>query len=341
MNSTNVPLVMSAMRRRLRDALAVPGFGGAPIGNLGTEVSSEDARAAVDEAWRHGVRFFDTAPHYGLGLSETRLGQAMSRHERDAFVLSSKVGRLLEPVPGAPEGWDDQGFAVPAWARRRYDLSRDGVRRCVEESLIRLGTDRLDLALVHDPVGHLDEAVRTGVPALRELQDEGVVGLVGAGMVDAPALAQLMRRTDLDVVMIAGRYTLLEQPALSEVLPTAWERGVDVIVAGVFNSGLLAQQEIPEDATYDYAPAPAEALRGARAWADLCARWDCTLPAVAAAFPLGHPAVVGIAVGAMSGEQAARNARLLDRPIPAGLWREAKESGLLSMGVPVPDGEPG
>jgi D-threo-aldose 1-dehydrogenase len=217
-------------RTRIRDtgvALTSLSLGGAQIGNLYRPTSEEDARDAVDAAWEAGVRCFDTAPHYGLGLSERRMGAALRARPRGEFVLSTKVGRLLEPMPGAT-GDDDEGFAVPATQRRRRDYSRDGILRSLESSLERLGLDRVDILFVHDPDEHYREVLDGAYPALHELREQGVVGAIGAGMNQAEMLADFARNTDMDVLMLAGRYTLLEQDALDDLLPTCRARRVAI-----------------------------------------------------------------------------------------------------------------
>ena len=224
-------------------ALSELSLGCAQLGNLYREVSDGNARATVDSAWGLGVRYFDSAPHYGLGLSERRLGAALASRPRDAYVLSSKVGRLLEPI-GYPRGLDDDGYVVPATHRRVWDFSRDGIRRSLEESLRRLGVDRIDIAYLHDPDNHIDDVLATGFPALAELRDEGAVAAIGAGMNDATLLARLVRASDMEVVTLAGRYTLLEQDSLDDLLPLCVERGVGLVAAGVFNSGLLAARSL-------------------------------------------------------------------------------------------------
>jgi len=235
-------------------------FGAAGIGNLFTAVDPGDAAAAVDAAWEAGIRAFDTAPHYGLGLSERRLGEALRGRPRDAYVVSTKAGRLLEPCPA--DGDDlRNGFAVPADHRRVWDFSADGIRRSVEASLQRLGLDRIDIVYLHDPDDHEDVAFSEGYPALEQLRAEGVVGAIGAGMNQATMLTRFLRDTDVDAVLCAGRFTLLDQSALAELLPEAAARGKSVVVGGVFNSGLLADPR--PGATYDYAAAPDGILRRA------------------------------------------------------------------------------
>ena len=226
------------------------GFGAAPIGNLFSAVDDDTARASVDAAYEAGFRLFDTAPHYGLGLSERRLGAALAGRPRDSYTLSTKVGRLLVPSPDG--GRDDQGFDVPADVRRVWDFSRDGVRRSLEESLERLGLDAVDIVLIHDPDDHWEQAVSEAYPALAELRDQGVVKAVGVGMNQAGMLAAFVRETEVDLVMLAGRYTLLDQSGAEELLPLCEERGVSVLAAGAFNSGLLATHD--PAGTFDYAP---------------------------------------------------------------------------------------
>jgi D-threo-aldose 1-dehydrogenase len=310
-------------------------LGCAQLGNLYREVSDRDARATVDAAWRLGVRYFDTAPHYGLGLSERRLGAALASFPRDACLISSKVGRLLEPVE-VVDGLDDDGYVVPATHRRVWDFSRDGIRRSLTESLDRLGLDRVDIVYLHDPDEHWSEVVETGYPALAELRAEGIVTAIGAGMNQSAMLADLVRQTDVDVVMLAGRYTLLDQRSLDDLLPACEERGVAVVAAGVFNSGILARSEPPEQAKYDYVDAPAELLERARAIARVCERHGTTLPAAAIAFPLAHPAVVSVCVGARSPEQIELNAARYADDVPTELWAELKADELLREDAPTP-----
>jgi D-threo-aldose 1-dehydrogenase len=315
--------------------LGVLSLGCAQIGNLYHEVSDADARATVDSAWEWGIRYFDTAPHYGLGLSERRLGLALAERPRSEFVLSTKVGRLLEPVD-VVKGLDDDGFIVPATHRRRWDFSRDGIRRSLSASLQRLGLDRVDIVYLHDPDDHWNDALETGFPALAELRAEGMVTAIGVGMNQGAMLADFVRHTDLDLLMLAGRYTLLEQDSLDDVLPLCEERGVTVVAAGVFNSGLLADAHPQAGARYDYADAPPELVRRARDIAAICERHGTTLPAAAIRFPLGHPAVVSVCLGARSPAQIERNTSLHRGGVPQELWVELKASGLLRDDAPVP-----
>jgi D-threo-aldose 1-dehydrogenase len=312
-----------------RSAVAVTpiGFGGAPIGNLFDEVDDATAAGAVSAAWEAGVRFFDTAPHYGLGLSERRLGRTLAGRPRAGYTISTKVGRLLVPDDGG--GGDPEGFAVPATHRRVWDFSAGGVRRSLEESLDRLGLDRVDVALLHDPDDHWRQAVDEAYPALQELRAAGVVGAIGAGMNQWRMLADLVRSTDLDAVLVAGRYTLLDQSALDVLLPLCEARGVSVIAAGVFNSGLLATAEPLPGAAYDYAPGPPALVERARRIAAVCRRNGVTLPQAALAFPRGHPAVTTVLVGMRSAAEVASNLAMAASPVPAELWEELVAEGLL------------
>ena len=308
-------------------------LGCAQLGNLFQEVSDDDAHATVAAAWDAGMRYFDTAPHYGLGLSERRLGAALADRPRDAFVVSTKVGRALDAVD-VVSGMDDDGFLVPATHRRRFDFSRDGIRRSLEESLERLGLDRVDILYLHDPDDHWDDVLATGYPALAELRAEGVVSAIGAGMNQSAMLADLVRHTDVDLLMLAGRYTLLEQDSLDDLLPLCAERGVGIVAAGVFNSGLLARAQ--PAGRYDYGDAPPAIVERARAIAAVCERHGTTLPAAALAFPLAHPAVASVCVGARTAAQVERNAALYREPVAPELWLELKAEGLLREDAPVP-----
>jgi D-threo-aldose 1-dehydrogenase len=316
------------------------GFGGASIGNLYREVSDEQAALTVEAAWQAGIRYFDTAPHYGLGLSERRIGKALSAYPRDAYTLSTKVGRLIVPNPsGADQSDLDNGFAVPAIHRRAWDFSADGVKRSIEESLTRLGLDRIDIALIHDPDESPDPAggVRDAYPALDDLRAQGVVGAIGVGSKDPGVLRDFAEQTDVDALMIAGRYTLLEQPALDEILPTCERRGISVLNCGVLNSGLLAVPMPDESRHYEYGAAPAEVLRRARAIAETCNRHGTTLPQAALAFAAAHPVVASVVLGGAKPDQVTRCAEWFGAPKPPPeLWAELVEQGLLRPDAPVP-----
>lgn len=316
--------------RRPAVRLTALGFGAAQGGNLYRATTDEEFAAAVDTAWAGGLRYYDTAPHYGLGLSERRLGAALRTRPRDEYVVSTKVGRLLVPSPQDAHRRDPEGFDVPADHRRVWDFSRDGVLRSLESSLARTGLDRVDIAYLHDPDEHWEQAATEAVPALVELRDQGVVGAVGAGMNQSHLLTRFVRETDVDVVMCAGRYTLLEQGALADLLPAAEERGVGVVIAGVYNSGLLSRDRPPADATYNYQQAPPEALDRARRIADVCEAYGVTLPQAALAFVRSHPAVVSTVVGLRSSAQVTQTLARADADVPAALWPALRAAGLLT-----------
>ncbi|MFD5087473.1 aldo/keto reductase [Kitasatospora sp. NPDC058406] len=309
-------------------------FGGAGIGNLFTPIGDEEADAALAAAWAAGIRSFDTAPHYGLGLSERRLGRFLRKYPRDGFHLSTKVGRILEAVEG-PIGSDAaNGFAVPATHVRRWDFSADGVRRSLEASMTRLGVDRVDTVYLHDPDNHLHQAITEAYPALERLRGEGLVGSIGVGMNHCAPLARFVRDTDIDEVLVAGRYTLLDQSALQDLLPAATEHGVSVVAGGVFNSGLLADPR--PDATFDYATAPARLVERALRMQEVCARYGVPLRAAAARFPFGHPAVAGVLIGLRGPGEVTDAVEQNRRPIPDELWQDLRAEGLLPGDVPVP-----
>jgi D-threo-aldose 1-dehydrogenase len=292
-------------------------LGGAAIGNLYAEVDEATAAATVDAAWNGGIRLFDVAPHYGLGLAERRLGAALAARPRDEYVISTKVGRLLGPV-AEPVGRDDDGFAVPAAYERHFDYSADGVRASIEASLGRLGLDRIDIALIHDPDDHEEQAFAEAYPALERLRAEGVVRAIGAGMNQAEMLTRFVTDTDVDVVLLAGRYTLLDQRGAQALLPAAQERGVSVMAGGVFNSGLLAGPG--PGARYDYRAAPAALIERARAIEATCSRYGVPLRAAAARFPLRHPAVATVLIGARTPQEITEAVALRRLAIPDALW---------------------
>ncbi len=285
---------------------------------------------------RPGVRYFDTAPHYGLGLSEKRVGAGLAHYNRDEFVVSTKVGRILEPSPGTADQTDDQGFVVPADVVRRMDYSRDGVWASIESSLERLGLDYIDIAYLHDPDEHWDLASTEGMRGLIEMRDQGIVRAIGAGMNQSEMLTRFATECDVDVLMCAGRYTLLEQPAAADLLPAALENGVGVVIAGVYNSGLLARDQVAADATYDYAQAPTELIERAQALAAVCGRYGVTLPQAALAFVSGHPAVVSTVIGLRTPAQVTDSVARLAADIPAAIWDEMRTLGLLDPSLVTP-----
>ncbi|MFD5074059.1 aldo/keto reductase [Streptomyces sp. NPDC058371] len=309
------------------------GFGGGPLGGLFAPLDDATAAEALATAWAAGIRYFDTSPHYGIGHSERRIGELLRGKPRAEFTLSTKVGRLLVPQDAA--GRKDESFEVPATHRRVWDFSRDGVLRSVEDSLKRTGADRIDILFLHDAEEHFEVALNEGYPALDELRSQGVVGAVGAGMYHPGKLTRLVRETDVDAVMLSGRYTLLDHSALDDLLPLCTERGVSVLAVSIFNSGLLATPRPTAGARFDYAPASPELLRRVHRIADICEAHGVTVPQVAMAFPLLHPAVAGIVVGMRSAEEVRRNVEALEADVPARLWDDLRGEGLLDERAPV------
>jgi D-threo-aldose 1-dehydrogenase len=298
------------------------GFGAAPIGNLYAPIDDATAHVAVLAAWAGGVRYFDTAPHYGLGLAERRLGAALHDLPRAEFVVSTKVGRLLVDNPN-PVGSDlgTGGFAVPDTLIRHADYSRDGVRRSLDASLERLGLDRVDVVYIHDAEEHMEPALREAVPALVELRDQGVVGAIGAGLNLTEPLLRFVTETDVDAVMLAGRWTLADRSG-EPLLAACAERGVSVVAAAPFNSGLLAHPQPGDDANFNYGPAPADVLAFARRLAQRCERAGGSLPQAAMQFPLRHPAVATVVTGLRTAQEAAAAVEWVGRELPESVWDE-------------------
>ena len=322
------------------------GFGGAEIGGLYQPVEEAEAVALVRHAWDLGLRYFDTAPLYGYGNSERRLGRALDGRHRDAYVLSTKVGRLLYPIDQIPPGADidRQAFdgqedffyrGVPP-VRVVFDFSFDGVMRSVEESLGRLGLERIDILYIHDPDEHWEAAIGGAYPALHRLRSEGVVEAIGAGMNQAEMLARFAREGDFDCFMLAGRYTLLDQAALPDLLPLCTERGISIVLAGVMNSGILADPR--PGSRFNYLPAGPEWIERARQIQAVCDRHGVSLKAAAVQFPLAHPAVACVVVGVRRRRHLDEYPELLRFPIPDDLWTELREEGLLASEAPTPPG---
>ena len=291
-------------------------LGGAPLGNMFERVAAEDARATVDAAWARGVRFFDTAPLYGHGLSEARLGRALAARPRDEYVLSTKVGRLLVPIGDGPP--DPTIFVDVPPVQPVFDFSRDCVLRSVDASLERLGVDRIDLLHVHDPDDHLDDAESGAFPALVRLRDEGVIRAVGLGTNLVSVAQRFVGRVDLDWLLLAGRCTLLDRSGPAEVFDGCLEHGVCILAAGVFNSGVLAAPA--NGASFFYAPVPSDVLARVRAMQAACHGFGVPLAAAAVQFPLRLLGVDTVLVGARTAAEVDQDADLLDVPIPADLW---------------------
>ncbi|WP_334152327.1 aldo/keto reductase [Microbacterium sp.] len=313
--------------------LGIPslGYGAANVGNLFRALSDDEAWAVLDAAWDSGIRYFDTAPHYGLGLSERRLGAFLQTKPRDEFVLSTKAGRLLRPNPGFAGGLDTANeFHVPDDLQRVWDFSSDGIRASLEESRERLGIERIDLLYLHDPERHdLDLALAEAFPAMEQLRADGEVAAIGIGSMVADALATAVRSADLDLIMVAGRYTLLEQPAAVDVLPACRETGTGIVAASVFNSGLLASNEPRRDGRYEYGQLPDELWDRLVRIAAVCADHGVPLPAAAIQFPLQAAAVQSVVVGGSRPAQLQQNAEYAALEIPAALWEHLAAERLI------------
>ena len=322
------------------------GFGAAPIGGLYTAVDDDDARRTVERAWQLGIRTFDVAPLYGYGLAERRLGSVLAGRPRDAYVLSTKVGRLVRRTdaigPGADvdrqalDGREDAFYVRTEPVRMVFDYSADGIRRSIDESLARLGVDRIDIALIHDPDAHWRAAIDEASPALVRLREAGVVRAIGVGMNQSAMLARFARDGDFDVFLVAGRYTLLDQDALGELLPLCVARNIAVLAGGAMNSGILADPGA--GGRFNYAPAPPAIVERARRIAAICARHDVPIRAAAAQFPLAHPAVRSLIAGVRRLDHLDEYPELLRRPIPADLWADLRAEGLIDPAAPVPNG---
>ncbi len=308
-------------------------YGAANVGNLYRPLSDEQAQAVLEAAWETGIRYFDTAPHYGLGLSERRLGAFLATKPRGEFIVSTKVGRLLRPNPkglGRLDAAND--FAVPADLTRVWDFSADGIHRSLDESLGRLGLDSIDILYLHDPEKYdLTLGMSAAIPALAELRDEGLVSGIGVGSMSVAALRESVNSDALDLLMVAGRFTLVEQPALFEVIPECRRKGIGVVNAAVFNSGLLASNNLERHSRYEYGDAPAELLARTREIAGVCAQYDVELAAAALQYTLREPAVRTVVVGASTPEQIRQNAHRMTASIPDDMWRTLAAKGLIAQ----------
>jgi D-threo-aldose 1-dehydrogenase len=293
--------------------------GTSQLGGLYTAVDDETAYGALETAWSLGVRHFDTAPHYGAGLSERRVGAFLSQFPRDSYTLSTKVGRLLVPAEG---DLHDPYFVGGDSNIRVFDFSRDGILRSFQDSLQRLGLDRIDTLYLHDPDDHLDQAIAEAYPALAKLREEGLISKVGAGMSNAPALERIVRETTVDEIMLAGRYTLMDRSAADSLLPICLEKKVNVVAVGVYGSGLLADPK--PGAYYDYRAATDDEIDTAVDFRDAFAQHGIPLQAAAIQFPLQHPAISSVGIGARNATQSKGNVDFFNWNIPSALWRELK-----------------
>ena len=296
-----------------RVALPRIGIGTGALGHLYTAVSDEEAEATLERAYDAGIRFFDTAPLYGAGLAERRLGRVLRTKEREEFVVSTKVGRLVE-VEGPKGSW-------------HFDFSYDGIMRSFEASLRRLGLDRVDILHLHDPEAHVKEAVDSGLRALRQLRDEGAIAACGVGMNKAAALVRFAETTDIDCLLVANRFTLLDRTAETELIPLCVRREIAAIAAGVFNSGLLAGPA--PGATFNYEPATPDLIERAQTLAEICEHHGVPLKAAAVQFPLHHFAVSAILIGPRSVAELDEDLQLMGVVIPEDLWADVDASGAL------------
>jgi D-threo-aldose 1-dehydrogenase len=302
------------------------GYGAASLGNLFRTVTDDEARAIVEAAWQGGIRYFDTAPHYGLGLSERRLGAALADYPREAYLLSTKVGRMLEPTPENADRLDDEGFVVPAAFRRVWDPSPAGVRRSLAESMERLGTDRIDIAYLHDPDSYdLDGGVAEGMSALAAARDDGLVRAIGIGSKSVPALAAAVRTGLCDLIMVAGRLTLLDQSG-AELLDLCRTSDVGIVNVGVFNSGALAADRPSADLNFEYSPITPERLADLERVHEVCARFGVRVADAALQYAGQLPQVVNVTVGASAARQIRRSLAGMDAPVDPALWTALDEA---------------
>jgi D-threo-aldose 1-dehydrogenase len=336
---------MAVARRTLgRTGLAVSalGFGSAPLGDLYARLDETEAVAAVETALARGITLIDTSPLYGHGLAEHRVGAALRRVPSHDAVISTKVGRVMEPFVPAGDGWGRAG-GLPH--HMHFDYSYDGTMRSLEQSLLRLGVGRIDIALIHDVdvwthgkdaiEGRFREAMDGAYRALEKLRSQGVIAAIGVGVNEADMCARFARAGDIDTVLLAGRYSLLEQPAASDFLPLATQKRIGVMLGGVFNSGILATGPVA-GAKYNYKPAPPEILAKVAAIEAVCGRHGVRLYEAALQFSLAHPAVSSVVLGAVTPGEVAEQCHALTRPLPGALWQELKSAGLLAADAPVP-----
>ncbi|MEO8400722.1 MAG: aldo/keto reductase [Gammaproteobacteria bacterium] len=312
------------------------GFGGAAVGNLYRPTSNEEAYAAIRAAWQGGVRYFDTAPSYGYGLSERRIGDALREYPRESYVISTKVGRLLIP-DGNPKKLDQFPGSLPF--RVEYDYSYDGIMRSFENSLQRLGTHYIDMIYIHD-IGRLTHGdahstilkslLDSGYRALTELRAQKVVRAIGLGVNEWEVCVEVMPHTDLDCFMLAGRYTLLEQAVLGKFFPECEKRGISVVAAGPYNSGVLANGQ-----NYNYEAADHKIMLRVNAIQKICDAHQIDLPHAAIQFPLRHSQVISVVAGARTEEQVALSVSYMQQHVPARLWQALKEAALISKDAPV------
>ena len=324
------------------------GFGTAPLGDLFKKLDEADAQNAVRAAYADGVRLFDSSPHYGNGLAEARIGAALRDKPRDDLVISTKIGRVMDPfTPVAPPRSDvvSPGFAGGFPHKARFDYSYDGTMRSVEQSLLRTGFGRIDILLIHDcdvwTHGKTDVEARFGeamdgaYKALDTLRHDGTVTAIGVGLNEADMCERFAKAGDFDVMLLAGRYSLLEQPALASFLPLAVEKTIGIILAGVFNSGILATGAVP-DAKYNYSVAPPDVMARVQQIEAVCTAHGVSIRQAALRFGFLHPSVVSVLLGGETGAEIRANVADIDTPVPNALWADLKAKGLLAQGAPTP-----
>ena len=310
------------------------GLGSAPLGGLFAPVSDADAEATVTRAWSLGVRFFDTAPLYGFGLAERRFGAFLRQQKRDSYVISTKVGRLLRaPDDGVAE---DEHYKGTPRERPVFDFSYDGVMRSVEESLSRLGLDRVDVLLVHDPDDHYDDAVAGAFRALQRLRSDGTVEAIGAGMNQAEMPVRFADAVPVDCFLLAGRYTLLDQGALDVLFPLCTAKGIGILLGGIYNSGILANPRT--SAKFNYQDADASLVARALELEALCRKHGTELKAAAFQFCQAHPAVTVVLTGARTAAEISENLAMAETEVPPGFWLELRQRGLVDPRAPLPGG---
>ena len=307
------------------------GFGGAPIGGDRAEVSEEDAISSIRHALELGITYFDTAPLYGHGKSERFYGLSLSQVPRESFVLSTKVGRVLENTDRSP---DDEVYVNLPEVQVKFDYSRDGILRSIEDSLQRLKLDKVDIALVHDPDDHYEEVLKEALPTLYDLRSEGVITAIGAGMNHWEMMADFAREADCDCFLLAGRYTLLDYSALHEFLPLCEAKGISVILGGPFNSGIWAS-DLRSPTTYFYQNAPENIIEKANRIKDICDLYSVNLKAAALQFGLMHPAVVSTIPGARTSSEVIENINMIGVNIPSGVWDDLKSENLIPPNAPT------
>jgi D-threo-aldose 1-dehydrogenase len=311
------------------------GLGGGPLAGLFSDVPESQAVGTVRRALEAGVRLFDTAPLYGLGKSEMRIGAGLQGVNRDSYVLASKVGRMLVPDATPSEG---EYINTPP-LRAVFDYSYDSVMRSYEASLLRLKVDRIDILHIHDPDDHWDDVMRGAYPALHKLREQGAIRAISAGMNQPEMLTRFAQEADFDCFLLASCYTLLLQTALKDLLPICRQKRIGVIIGAPYNSGILATGAQP-GARFSYKPAPPEILEHVRKIEETCAAYNVPLKAAALQFPLGHEAVASIIPGSRSEAELDENIRMVVHPIPAGFWSELQSRGLLRLEAPFPTPAP-